>query len=220
MFRSFRPGKSLCNTVTGAMPARLSGVALAIALATGLMVGVTSADAAPVSGQEAKGLLFATKGYAMAVSPRLSEAEQTLIRKIVELSQDQDQSLEYYASLAYSPDEGLQSQAFQAASGHHSVKAADAAAMAACNAKRASGTTACTVAARVLPSKFSERPLTLSRAATEAFGKDYPTQGGALAISPSTGGWTIARGGEATGKALDECNAKAGAGDCAIVIAE
>ncbi len=220
MLPNFRPGKSLFEAVTGRAPARVPGVALAAALTTVLGLGIAPAGAEPVSGATAKGLLFATKGYAMAISPRLSEAEQDLIRKIVELSQDQDQSLEYYASLAYSPAEGLQSQAFQAASGHHSVAAADAAAVAACNAKREAGAAGCTIAARVLPSKFTERPLTVSRAATEAFGKDYPAQGGALAISPSTGGWTIARGADATGKALAECNAKAGAADCAIVIAK
>lgn len=194
--------------------------------ATAMLIAAASASvAAPATGKEARAMLFAAKGYTLATSSSLSEAERDLMRKVVELSQQQGQALEYYASLAYSPDEGIQSQAFQGASGHHSVAAADAAATAACNALRKPGTRGCTIAARVLPAKYAERSLTLSRAATEAFGKEFKRGSGprAMAISPGTGNWSVVRGAEATAKALAACNtkaAKAGQADCAIVIAE
>ena len=60
------------------------------------------------------------------------------------------------------------------------------------------------------------RAVQLSPPATEAFLKDYPKTGGAVAISPSTANWTM---GAKAKSVLADCAKKSKAKDCVIVIA-
>ena len=81
------------------------------------------------------------------------------------------------------------------------------------------------VAARTLPADYSAQPLQLSVDATRAFRDDYrPARAPkAMAISPDTGKWAIARGDGAGNAAVSQCNAQAatlGAQDCYVAIAD
>ncbi|MEL7117481.1 MAG: 5-aminolevulic acid synthase, partial [Pseudomonadota bacterium] len=91
-----------------------------------------------------------------------------------------------------------------------------------CEALRKRSDQPCVIAARVLPKRFKNQPLTLSNAATGAF-KSYRDARGpkAFAISPATQAFGLAQGATAIQEALGACNAKVGQGnrqDCVIVI--
>lgn len=181
------------------------GLVLALCLAT--------AGMAQVSGKDAKAVLF--KG---------AEAEVDL-RPEAGLPDDQAQALvtvgagqPYYGAIAISPDEGLMSEATVAAANHHTVEAAEAAAKVACDAKK-TGASPCVVAALIRPLGWEAQPMMLSADATEGLRKDYPAKGGALAISPATGAWSIAEGDGAVSTAVGACNVKAGGvADCVLAV--
>jgi hypothetical protein len=170
---------------------------------------------------QAEDLIFGTRGSAIAVSGALSPTDQEIVKKTLELLEQQiNGPVKYYAAIAYSPDEGLLTEALQSAMNYHSVAAADAAAIAACNAARTAGTAPCQVAARVLPRGYEERPLTVSYDASAAFTKAYRRAKGpkAFAISETTGAYAIGAGAEA---AVAACGASPQApGDCRVVIAD
>ena len=170
---------------------------------------------------QAEDLIFGTRGSAIAVSGSLSPADQAIVKKTLELLEQQiNGPVKYYAAIAYSPDEGLLSEALQSAKNYHSIAAADAAAIAACNATRNAGSGPCQVAARVLPRGYEARPLTVSYDASAAFTKAYRRAKGpkAFAISESTGAYAIGQGAEA---AVAACRASPQApGDCRVVIAD
>lgn len=182
------------------------------------------ASAQPVSEAGARDLLFGTRGEAIALSQALSEQEKAILREVIRLTGEQmRQPLRYYASIAYSPDEGLVSEALQSSSNHHGVAAADRAALAACNAARAEGTQPCQIGARVLPRGYESRPIELSLGATTAFDETYRGIRGekALAVSVGTGQFAIARGPGAEEQAVARCNAAAGgANDCRVVVSD
>ena len=181
------------------------GLVLALCCATGAVAQVT--------GRDAKAALF--KG---------AEAEVDL-RPEAGLPPDQAATLvmvgagqPYYGAIAISPDEGLMSEATVAAANHHTVQAAEIAAKLACDAKK-TGASPCVVAALIRPLGWEARPLMLSADATEGLRKDYPAKGGALAISPATGAWSIAQGDGAVQTAVGSCNVKAGAvADCVLAV--
>ena len=179
------------------------------------------AAAQPVNGDAAGDQLFPTRGTTLALSSALSERDREIVRRTIDLLEDQmNAPVRYYASLAYAPDEGVVSEAFQSAMNFHSVAAADRAALAACNAARAAGSGACAIAGRVLPQGYQERALTLSFDATNAFRQSYRRARApkALAVSERTGAWAIGGG---TAEAVRLCNAdNQGAGDCRAVVAD
>lgn len=177
-------------------------------------VFATSANAQVADTKSAGSMLFPTKGHAIQVSSKLSDQDRTTIVGVIPLMAKQlNQPVRYYASIAYSPDDGLVHEALQAAMNYHTVAAADAAAVAACNKLRSRGAQSCRVAARIVPKGYKARPLTLSVEATEGFNRTYKKTKGdkALAISEATGAWGM---GKSDAAALSQCRAK----DCKIVI--
>ena len=99
-----------------------------------LAVAAGPALAQVVDTKAARSLLFPTRGHSIQVSGKLSEADRTTDLGVIPLMAKQlNQPVCYYASIAYSPDDGLVHEALQAAMNYHTVAAADAAAVAACN---------------------------------------------------------------------------------------
>jgi hypothetical protein len=181
------------------------------------------AAAEPVTGDQARDLLFGLRGQTIAIDSNLPEREQTILRMVIDLSDKQmRQPLYWYASIAYSPDIGLTAEPGPvAAANHHGVAAADRAARAACDAARPAGSQPCVIGARVLPRGYEPRPLELSFGATSAFRDSYRRVRGekAMAISPQTGQFAIATGAGAAEAAVAQCNALSqGAGDCVVAI--
>ena len=169
-----------------------------------------------VDTKAAQAQLFSVKGYTLQVSGKLSKQDQKTVAGIVPLIAEQlRQPVRYYASIAYSPDDGLVHEALQAAMNYHSFEASDAAAVAACNKVKSRGARACQVAARVLPKGYKPRDLTLSLDATAGFNRKYRKTRGpkSFAISNATGAWGMGASDQA---ALGACKAK----DCLIVIRE
>ena len=189
-----------------------------------------AAAAQPLSEGQAAGQLFSPRGITVAVSRQISEQEQAIVRAMFDpaVLRQAGQSFTpvYYGSVAWSPDQGLQSEALQGAYNFHSTQASDAAALAACNAVRASGTRPCAIAGQILPRGYEPRPLTLSAAATSAFRSTYRPAAApkAFAVSGRTGAFSIALGSDAGETALADCNRKAQAmnapADCEVVIAD
>ncbi|MGI1663192.1 5-aminolevulic acid synthase [Palleronia sp. KMU-117] len=192
------------------------GTAAALAFAT-----ATAAAAQTLTSKEAEAVLFGTRGSTVAVSGALDATDQAIMKKTIDLLEQQiNGPVKYYAAIAYSPDEGILTEALQSAMNYHSVASADAAAIAACNAVRGSGTAPCQVAARVLPRGYEARPLSLSYDASAAFSKAYRRAKSpkAFAISEVTGAYAIGTGPEA---ALAACQAdRPGAGDCRVVVVD
>jgi len=184
-----------------------------------IALGVTQALAgeAPFTGKEAKRMLFSPKAGEFVVVPQsfLSENDVTALKLMADMPEFR--AVLYYGAVAASPKQGLAHKATVATANHHSLKAAQAQAIRECNALSGGGP-ACLMVAYVVPRKYSEQPLQLSTSATTAFRKTYLKGRGekALAISPSTGGYAIAKGNGAARKALANCNN--GANDCMIVV--
>lgn len=179
------------------------------------LVGATAA-AQPMDGQTASAFLFQPGERVVQVSRNLGQTNRAMVEAMVPLMEQQiGGKLNYYGAIAFSPDEGFQSEASQSALNHHSVAAADAAALKACNAKRKAGTAACIVAARVLPKGFENRDFTLSTNATEAMRTTYRRASGAkaLAVSPATGAYGVG----SPDKALADCRS-GGATDCRVTV--
>lgn len=156
--------------------------------------------------------LFPVKGSTVVVSSSLSARDKQIAQTLVTLlEQQQGEPIYYYFSIAYSPADGWASESLQSANNFHSVAAADAAAMRACDAAKSGGT--CTVVARVVPKSYKERDLTMSVAATEDFRRRYRRAGKpkAFAISPGSGAWGI---GTSDAGAISDC----GVTDCTVVI--
>lgn len=179
-----------------------------------LLISAMPLAAEPLSESDARKQLFSSKGYTVQVSRKLSRTDAATVRALVPLiSQQMNQPVRYYASIAYSPKDGLVHEALQGALNFHSFEASDAAAIAACNKQKSRGTPSCEVAARVVPKGFKNRGLTLSAEATSVFEKRFRRDKGArvFSISPASGAWGI---GETDADAQAACGAK----DCEIVI--
>lgn len=195
-----------------------------LGLASGLLIAAP-AFAEPVNYKAAKKLLFPAKKttYQLLTQDFLSAADVETIKLMATLDAP-EYRLVYYAAIAVSPDAGLMATASQASKGHHNINAAETAAKAACDALR-KGDAPCVIVARILPDGWEPRALQLSEPATVAVAKDYRRgrKPKAMAISPSTGEFSVAKGEAAASVALIECNTKAsqkGASDCEIVIAD
>ncbi|MFT4149646.1 MAG: 5-aminolevulic acid synthase [Paracoccaceae bacterium] len=176
----------------------------------GLAVLAAGAAAAqPVTGKEAKKLLFMPRESVAQILPGAGLDEQNAkVLETVAAAQP------WYGAIAISPDEGLMSEATVAAAKYHDVEAAKTVALSDCNAKK-KGKAECVLAAVILPKGWQQgRPLQLSAEATEAFRADY--KGGAMATSATTGAFGM---GADAAAALAACQAKAGAAtDCTVVI--
>ncbi len=184
-----------------------------------LMIASTAgAGAEPVSGSDARKQLFDPAKRTIQVSGKISGQDAAIVRALVPLMEQQlNRKLQYFGAVAMSPDEGFQSEASQSALNYHSVQAADAAALAACNKNRKSGARACVLAARILPEGYKPQPLMLSAAATNAVRKTYVRARSpkAVAASASTGAFGVGT----PPQALATCQRTAAAAkDCEIVI--
>ena len=183
------------------------------------VLGVSGpAFAEVLSEREARKALFPVRGHVIDVSPKLSELEKKIVTGIIPLMAKQlRQPVRYYASVAYSPDDGMVHDALQAAMNHHSPEDADRAAIAACNALKSLGAETCRIAARVLPRKYKPRALTLSIDATVGFNRTYRKAKGpkSFAISRKSGAWAMGRTDE---MALEACEKRLKPKDCEIVI--
>jgi len=182
-------------------------------LVLALMLGAaTGALADPITGKEAKRLLFSPKGVEALARPEagLSKQDQAVLASVAGTQP-------YYGAIAVSPDEGLMSEATVAAANFHDTAAAEVVALAECNAKK-TGAAACVIAALLLPKGWEPRDILLSQDATAGFRADYAGKGAALAVSAGTGAWGIGPGPDA---ALAACaGAEAAVEDCAVLIAD
>ena len=178
------------------------------------LVLAAPATAEVLDTKAARAPLFSVKGHSVQVSGKLSETDRKTVVGVIPLMARQlNQPVRYYASIAYSPDDGLVHEALQAAMNHHSVAAADAAAIQACNKAKSRGARSCQVAARIVPKGYKPRALTLSVEATAGFDKVFRKSRGAqsFAISEATGAWGMGQDDQA---ALRRCGVR----DCEIVI--
>ncbi|MDP2740712.1 MAG: 5-aminolevulic acid synthase [Pseudorhodobacter sp.] len=179
----------------------MRGIGLA-AVVLALFGAAACAD--PVTGKAAGRMLFTAEGaeVEMLAQGFLSAADTAALQMV-------GAAQPYYGAIAVSPEEGLMVEATVAAANYHDTEAAAAAALAGCNARR-SGKTACMVVALIRPKGWQARGLQLSAAATAAIRKDYGGRAPkALAISPTSGLWGIAKGPGAAQAALADCAAKA-----------
>jgi hypothetical protein len=193
----------------------ITGLALALA-------GTAMAGDVP-DGRQARRMLFT--GDATEVqyveAAGLSETDRKIVHTLFGIDQFKALDVHYYASMAVSPGDGLQSAASNLAQNLHSPAAADAQALAACN-KAKKAPQPCVVVARVLPRGWKPQPLSLNRDATEGIRDYLKGRGGkAMAISVSTPVWAVARGVGAGVAAMNECRRQASAldaDDCELVI--
>lgn len=180
---------------------------------------LTPAWAEVIDTKSARKQLFPTRGQNTQLASALNDEDRAVITALIPLMEQQMQTpVKYYSSIAYSPDEGLISDALQGAVNFHTTGAADAAAIAACNKARKRGAKPCQLAARIVPKKYEPRELTLSYDATDAFTRRFrrETAPKSFAISGTTGAWGIA---ETDAAAISACEKDASnAGDCQIVI--
>ncbi len=188
------------------------------------MIFLMTMVVAPVSAQvadtgQARKALHSTRGYDVQVSGELSKQDAATVKAIIPLMSEQlRQPIRYFAAIAYSPTDGLVHDSLQAAMNYHTLEAAAAAALAACQPLRSTGAAPCRVAAQVVPKKFRPGGLSLSLDATAAFDKVYRKAKApkAFAISRGTGGWGI---GTSDAAAIAACATNTGgANDCTVAI--
>lgn len=181
------------------------------------VLAATTLQAEPMTGKAAKKQLFTIKRTEVAVRdhPALTETDAAVLQQV-------GAQQAYYAAIAFSPDEGLASEATVAGTNFHDTAAAEAFALKACNALRKDGSAECAIAAVVLPKGWEERDLQLSVSATAMLRGDYRKGKGpkALAISPSTGQWAVETGDDAGDAALAACAQQAQTDDCTVVVAD
>jgi len=196
----------------------MSFARLFLAATLGVMGGTAGAE--PIDGKAARGEMFSHRGGQVVVFAEDYLSEENAAQLAVTGG-----LIQYYGAIAIAPDEGFISQANQAAANHHSIDAAETAALAACNAAR-SGGRRCVIIAHYLPDDWEEgRALQLSQAATDAFRRTYrrARKPRAFAISDITGAFGVGRGDGAMEDALASCNEDAeslGATDCNVVVSD
>lgn len=199
------------------------GVTLAIAVVMGFAGIAQSAsdvvgEAVVLDGKTAKKMMFSHKGSEFVVLKQdfMSDADVKLLNLMSGM--DQFKAVLYYGAIAASPSDGVTHKATVATSTHHSPAAAAVAAISECNALRSGGPD-CVVVAQILPKKYTEQTFSLSASATAILKKTYLRGGGpkAMAISPTTGSYGVAKGDGAVDAALATCAAESAA-DCLIVV--
>lgn len=188
--------------------------------ATVLAISVTAAFGAEdvLDGKSAKKMLFSHKGSEFVIKEQDFLNDEDLATLNVMAAMKEFKSVLYYGAIAASPKDGLAHKATVATSNHHTVEAAERAAIAECNGMRG-GAEKCVVVAHILPKKFSTQTFQLSASATAAFRKTYMRGKGpkAFAISPVAGSYAASKGDSAVDAAIEACAAD-GAKDCQIVV--
>ena len=185
-----------------------------------LLCAASGAAADPISGADAKAMLFPEQGVSVELiaHDKLSKSVMKIIKAVAEQQP-------WYAAVALSPDEDLMtSPATVAGAQFHDTDAAAIFALAGCEAKR-TGESPCAVVALVRPKGWEARDLQLGLNATAFFTATYEPAPApkALATSAATGAFGFGAGAEA---ALADCQSKSGAeaesaaDDCVVVIAD
>ena len=171
-----------------------------------------------LGGKAAKKMLFSHKGSEFVIVPQafMSDSDVAVLEAMSGLKEFK--SVLYYGAIAASPKDGLIHKATVASPSHHTLEAADRAAIKICNGLRTGGPK-CVVVAHIVPKKYAPQAFSLSANATVALKKTYLRGDGpkAMAISPSKGGYGIGKGEGAAKAALAVCAAD-GARDCRIVV--
>ena len=187
--------------------AMVTGLAVLAATAA---VTATAVLAEPISGRDAGKALFAPQGAQVIIAKAAGlPAGQANALKTV-LSQQP-----YYAAAAFSPEDGLLTEATAMVGNYHSAETAAVVALALCNKNR-KGATPCVLAATTQPKGWKQRALSLSSEGTNGFKTLYPATGGAMAVSMATGAWAIMSDAKA---ALAGCKASTQKPkDCAVVV--
>jgi hypothetical protein len=177
------------------------------------VLAASGALAQPIGGAEARKAIWPAKAGLAIVERPHAKLPQDQARLLASVALGQP----YYGAIAFSPDEGIMVEATVAAVNHHSVEAAEAAALRDCNARK-KGAAPCAVAVVLQPEGWQARPFQLSQSASEALRKDYGRNGPrAMAVSASTGAYGLGAGEGAAEAAVAAC-AGAGATDCAVVV--
>ncbi len=181
-----------------------------------ILCGLTGAAMAePISGKDAKKMVFSAKGAEVEMLPvdGLSAENAALLLQVI-------QDYAYYAAVAIAPDEELlKSEATILVANHHSAEAAAAAALEGCNKARL-GEKDCVLVGLVRPKKWEQRALQLSVEGTVALKNDYGKKGErAMAISAKTGFFGLGNGENAQALATKACTDK-GADDCEVAVAD
>lgn len=187
-------------------------VTIAAILGLGLVL-TAPALAEPLKAADARKALPGGKGVAveMIAHPKLP-ADQAKVLEMVAQGQA------HFGAVAFSPDDGLMSEATVAAVDFHSTEAAAKAAAADCDAKR-KGRAACAVVALIRPAGWKPGALQMSAAAAEAFRKDYGRSGKrAMALSAGSGKFGLGKGDGAQIQALAACNAGTAGADCVLAV--
>ena len=177
---------------------------------------LAGAAAAQVDSKTARNQLFSERG----ASVQINTALPWLTADVAKATEAYAAQFPYYAAMAVSPGDPPTTGSAVAEANHHSVEAAQRAALAACNARRTTGQD-CVIVATVVPRRYRARAFTLSTSATDTMKSRYRQLKApkALAVSPSTGAYGYARGDGA--RALEVCNEQAqerGARDCQIAV--
>jgi len=196
---AFRPG-----TILGSA---LLGLALAA-------LPLTSAMAQTLTEREARQQVPSSRGVQVVVAD-LDFIDAALRRQLEQAGRQ----FPYYGAFVLSPGDPPANQSGLGAANYHSPEAAVRAALADCNERRTTGAP-CVVVAQTYPRGFAPAGLTLSSDAADALNGEFRRMDSpkALAISPATGRFAIARGDGA--RAQSACNAAAGTQDCRIVVFE
>jgi len=187
-----------------------------LGLALGVALCAQMAAAQSLDGRSARKAVFPATGVSITVleAGGLSATDRAVLRQVLAAQP-------YYGAVAMSPSEGLMSEALVAAANYHDVEAAGVAALRDCDARKKPGSAACVIVAELRPEGWEPRTLQLSAAATDGLARDYKGLGAkALAISPATGKWAIAKGKDAVAEAQAQCEAAGAGGDCRVVVAD
>lgn len=168
----------------------------------------TAASAQTMGLRDVRAMLYPDAGAEVEILDKdYLPADQAALLKQVGVQQP------YYGAIAISPDEGIMVQATVAAANYHNTETASVAALRDCNAKR-KAERACEIVGYIRPEGWQQQPVQLSQAATEAFMDDFGgRRAQAFAISPTTGEWGLAEGGDAVTQAVTACGA-----DCQVLI--
>ncbi|SIO29348.1 hypothetical protein SAMN05444722_1257 [Rhodovulum sp. ES.010] len=187
-------------------------------MVAGALALPAAVSAQPVDGRTARALVYDPSGVEVTIIRLDFLTEQDDLRALDFAARQQP----YYAAIAVAPGEGLMSNATVAAANYHDVGSARQAALKSCDSRRQGGAR-CVIAAEVRPLGWEPRRLSLSADATLGLRQRY-LRGGrgekAMAISPSTGIWSVAKGGGAAREALDGCARQSGAVDCELAVAD
>lgn len=195
----------------------------------------SAAEAQPVDGNTARKMLFAPKGFAVAIEEAsgLDARQIAYVRALVDDPQFK-RVARYYGAMALSPtffDRVLAGNAgpetlalVKFTDGYNNPEAAAAAAMGACREALGPGDRPCVLAARILPRRWTPQPVSMSVFATAAF-RGYRREKGpkAFAVSRGSKAYTMVAGEGARETALTRCNAQAaaaGSPDCEILIVD